>query len=133
MFWFKAKTLGELGEHAAAKHYRSLGYTVVAKRFFNRHGKQLGEIDLVVVKGNYLVFVEVKTRAQEYGKFGSGFEAVNRGKQEKLIKIGEYFLQKHPKYKDFYVQIDVCAVAMDQIDNKILNVTILPNAVDDYR
>ncbi len=131
--WFKTKTIGQIGEDLAVKHYKSLGYTVLTKRFFNRVGKQFGEIDFIAKKDDILVFVEVKTRTQEEGKFGTAVEAVNKSKQHKLIKIVEVFLQKHQEFIDFNIQIDVCAVLLNPIDKQAVNVTIIPNAVEDYR
>lgn len=131
--WFKTKTIGEIGEEVAAKHYKTLGFTILTKRFFNRFGKQFGEIDFIAKKDKQLVFVEVKTRTQENGRFGTPIEAVNRAKQLKLIKIVELFLQNHSEFKEFSTQIDVCAVLLSPIDKQVLNVTIIPNAVEDYR
>ena len=46
------------GERAAAKYLKRLGYRILAAR--DRSG--LGEIDLVALDGQTIVFVEVKTR-----------------------------------------------------------------------
>ena len=58
----------------------------------------IGEIDLVVQKGDLLVFCEVKTRAGS--RFGGGYEAVGRAKQRKLRQLAEIFLAasglRHP-------------------------------------
>jgi putative endonuclease len=50
--------LGAEGEDAAAEFLIGLGYTIVKRRFRGRHG----EIDLIALDGDRLVFVEVKTR-----------------------------------------------------------------------
>jgi putative endonuclease len=50
--------IGAAGENLAAEHFASLGFTVVARNF--RYGK--AEIDLIVQRENWLIFVEVKTR-----------------------------------------------------------------------
>ena len=51
-------TLGALGERLAAQHLERLGYELVARN----HRTRFGELDLVAVKDDTLVFVEVKTR-----------------------------------------------------------------------
>ena len=51
------KTLGRLGEELAIAHVERLGWRVVARNFQTR----LGELDLVAVDGDALVFCEVKT------------------------------------------------------------------------
>lgn len=50
--------LGRAAEDRAAEYLQGLGYTLVTRRFRVRHG----EIDLVALDGEVLVFVEVKAR-----------------------------------------------------------------------
>jgi putative endonuclease len=51
---------GQRGEDAAFFHLRSLGYTVVARRW--RSPRLPGDLDLVAWDGDTLIFFEVKTR-----------------------------------------------------------------------
>ena len=51
--------LGRAGEELAAAHLSRLGYEVTARNFRTRSG----EIDLVAVRGDDALLVEVKTRA----------------------------------------------------------------------
>ncbi|MCL2647305.1 MAG: YraN family protein [Phycisphaerales bacterium] len=55
------KELGTLGEAFAAKYLKKQGMKIVAR---NRHFRR-GEIDLIAIDGEWLVFVEVRTRASE--------------------------------------------------------------------
>jgi putative endonuclease len=62
---FSAKrNFGNLGEKAAAKFLKGLGYTIVESNFENKQGRKIGEIDIIVRdnENKELVFVEVKTR-----------------------------------------------------------------------
>jgi putative endonuclease len=60
----KIKT-GGLGENLAAEFFVSKGFSVVARNY--RWKK--GEIDLIVQRDNWLIFVEVKTRnSNAYGE-----------------------------------------------------------------
>jgi putative endonuclease len=86
----------------------------------------MGEIDLVVVRGNELVFVEVKTRSSS--TFGDAFESVNYSKQRKLVKMAHLYLKLKPQLSDKDYRIDVAAV---DIDNNQQPVIILTNAIDD--
>ena len=53
--------IGKIGERAAARYLRRQGCRILAR---NRHqGKN--ELDLVVKDGNFIAFVEVKTRAYD--------------------------------------------------------------------
>jgi putative endonuclease len=49
-----------------------------------------GEIDLIALEGNVVVFVEVKARRQ-----GAPAEAVTPEKQRRLTLAGLHFLKKH--------------------------------------
>lgn len=51
-----------------------------------------GEIDLVLRRGGTVVFVEVKTRQQEHA--GAPWEAVDRPKQLRIIRMAERFLHE---------------------------------------
>jgi putative endonuclease len=57
------------------------GYKILYRNFRGRRG---GEIDIVCRDGDTLVFVEVKTRADE--DFGSPVEAVGRDKQWRISR-----------------------------------------------
>jgi putative endonuclease len=80
------RTLGALGEDAAAELLRSRGYRIVAKN----HRCRLGEVDLVAEKGDLLVFVEVRTRAT--AAFGGPEETVNLRKQRRVIAAARDYL-----------------------------------------
>jgi putative endonuclease len=62
---------GQWGERRVARHYESAGYVVVDLDWRVRGG----EPDLVMTRGDEIVFCEVKTRSS--GRFGPGFEAVD--------------------------------------------------------
>jgi len=55
------KNLGTLGEQFAAQYLKNQGMKIIAK---NRRFRR-GEIDLIAIDGNWLVFVEVRTRSSE--------------------------------------------------------------------
>ena len=50
-------SLGRLGEQLAADHFERLGWRILARN----HHTRFGELDLVAVDGDVLVFCEVKT------------------------------------------------------------------------
>jgi len=57
----KLQDLGKRGENLAHRHLRKLGFTVVARNWRPPQGG--GEIDIIAWEGDWLVFVEVKSRA----------------------------------------------------------------------
>ncbi|MFN0053676.1 MAG: YraN family protein [Planctomycetales bacterium] len=81
--------LGNAGERAAARFLKKLGYRVIARR----HRTPLGELDLVALDGEVIVFVEVKTRRSTDA--GHPFEAVDRRKQAQLTRLALAFLKQH--------------------------------------
>lgn len=81
--------LGLRGERAAAKYLKRQGYKIVA-RSQQAWG---GEIDLVAVDGQTVVFVEVKTRQSQQA--GQPFEAVDADKQRRLTRLALGWLRHH--------------------------------------
>lgn len=82
------KTAGILGEVAAAKFYRRAGFSLAASNYRTR----FGEIDLVAENAHYLVFAEVKTRAENSMILPR--EAVTPAKQRRIIAAAQGYLEK---------------------------------------
>lgn len=80
---------GRWGEDLAARHYLNTGYEILDR---NWRGPE-GEIDLVVARGNDLVFCEVKARATL--AFGSPAEAVGKTKQRRIRATAMAWLRAH--------------------------------------
>ena len=81
---------GAVGEVLAARYLRDKGYTIEAANYRCR----FGEIDIIASDETYIVFVEVKTRAEN--SLYHPREAVTRMKQHRIIKTAKLFLQQHP-------------------------------------
>ena len=79
------KRLGVKGEDEACDFLLKNGYGIVTRNF----SCKIGEIDIIASKGEYLCFVEVKTRRSL--KYGLPCEAVNKTKQEKIRKAAMYY------------------------------------------
>lgn len=76
------------GEDIAAEYLETKGYEIMERNF--RYGK--AEIDLIVKKKNWLVFVEVKTRASS--AFGFPEEFVDRAQELNILYAAEYYQYK---------------------------------------
>lgn len=71
------------------------------------HQTKLGEIDLIMNFDRTVVFVEVKSRKSQ--AWGDPFEAVNKTKQGKIIKVAiQYIIENKIKGMDF--RFDVVSV-----------------------
>lgn len=84
----QAPSLGARGEKLAARFLQKLGYRILARG----HRQRLGEIDLVALDRNVLVFVEVKTWRS--GQLGDPSEAVDAHKQERLTRAALIYLKR---------------------------------------
>lgn len=109
---------GILGEDYARHLLLSKGYRIIETNFRSH----FGEIDVIAVKDEVLVFVEVKTRWSE--KFGKPEEAVTPRKLYRIKKTAEYYCLLHPAYPE-KLRIDVVAIEVRNgkvISAKIINV-----------
>lgn len=86
---FRPKPLGERGEIVAARFLKRSGYRVVTTRLKQRYG----EIDVVAVEGQTIIFVEVKTRRLDLTTQPA--EAVDRTRQQRLTRAALAFLKYH--------------------------------------
>ena len=96
------KSLGNKGEAFAAEYYKKLGFTVTAQNYTCRGG----EIDIIAENGEYIIFVEVKTRSQN--SLYSPSEAVDYKKQKRLSVaamkyLAENDVEKQPQFDVFEV------------------------------
>ena len=88
MFGLRRKSLGERAEAAAARFLKKQGMRVVTRNWRTRHG----EVDLVMLDGPSLVFVEVKSRTSD--SVAPPHATVTVAKQRRLTRLAEQFIQK---------------------------------------
>ena len=80
---------GPIGETIAAVYLRKLGYRIVDRNVRTRRG----EIDLVVRRGEELVFVEVKSWRRVPTE---GLEhAIDRRKQQRIVAVARVYLARN--------------------------------------
>ena len=103
------KNLGKKGEDLACSFIKEKGYTLVTRNF----RKKCGEIDIIAYEDDVLVFIEVKTRSNE--SKGSPLEAVNRQKQQQIIKTATYYLAENDSF-DVSCRFDVLGITL--MDNR---------------
>ena len=101
---------GERGERKALFYLRRMGYTVVARRW--KSAKLWGDVDLIAWDGEWLCFVEVKTRSGRHGITAES--AVDRDKQEMLRRMARAYLRRFPEKLrgEIAVRFDVVSVYM---------------------
>lgn len=95
------RKVGQWGENVAASYLEKHGYKLVARNVRTPYG----EIDIVVEKDGFTIFVEVKTRTSS--SLGPPEISVTPKKQEHMLAAAEHYAQEH---EIDYWQIDVMAV-----------------------
>ncbi|MEI8135188.1 MAG: YraN family protein [bacterium] len=101
----QAKATGHEGEDDACRFLTELGYQIVKRNF--TYGK-VGEIDIVAMDGDQLVFVEVKARTKS-NSYGKPEDAVDWRKQKQLKRVAEGYYHIN-KLTDQACRFDVVAV-----------------------
>ena len=118
----KRKEVGARGEKLAMDFLKRRGYRILQRNFRCREG----EIDIVAQQGEYLVFVEVRTKKSP--DFGTPEESVTLSKREKLISLANAYLQTCHNLPPSW-RIDVVAVELTA-DNKVSRLEHIENAVN---
>ena len=92
---------GARAEAVARAHLLKAGLREVAANA----GCRLGELDLVMLDRDTLVFVEVRYRRDD--AFGGGAASVDARKRRKLVLAARQFLLSHPAHADAPCRFDV--------------------------
>ena len=100
----RAPSLGQRGEQAAARYLERLGYTIVARSDRSR----FGELDIVAVDGQTIVFVEVKTRRSRSAEARPA-DAVDEDKQRRIARLALLFMKRH-ELLEYGSRFDIVAV-----------------------
>ena len=95
--------IGKRWEKRALDHLAAHGLIRLVKNFRCR----FGEIDLVMLDRNCVVFIEVRYRRAS--RFASAASTVDAYKQRKLVRAAAAFLARHPQYCDHATRFDVVA------------------------
>lgn len=104
-----------LGEDAAAEFLVRNGMRVLDRNWRAR----FGEIDIVAMDGDTLVFVEVKARTRE-GAIAP-FEAVDHKKQSRLRRLAEaYMAYRRPQFSS--CRFDVVSVIANVPEPKLRHI-----------
>lgn len=104
---------GRNSERRAYRWLRARGLLLVTKNY----GCKYGEVDLVMLDGNCLVFIEVRYRTHRL--YGGALASVDAAKQQRILRTAAYFLQRHPAHRDRPVRFDVLALGPDASDENI--------------
>jgi len=97
------RALGNEFEQRAVDWLASSNWTIVARNYQTR----MGEIDIIAIDRNTLVFIEV--RARNNRKFVSASGSIDWRKQRKVSRSAQWFLKQHPQWSGWACRFDVIA------------------------
>lgn len=116
------KVIGAIAEEAARKFLEAKGYIHRESNWRYRYG----ELDIVMMDGDELVFVEVKARRSEVA--GLPEEGVSRKQAGILLRTGEMYAEITPDVEGLYWRIDLVGVELNW-DLEIQEITHYENAI----
>lgn len=112
------KEIGNKGEDAAKEYLESQGYVILDRNWRCGHL----ELDIIALDGNFLAFVEVKTRKDN--SILTPIESVNRTKQNMLINAANGYIRKNRRHEE--ARFDV--VCITHHNGEISDIELIKNA-----
>ncbi|MYE25521.1 MAG: YraN family protein [Gammaproteobacteria bacterium] len=116
----KQRRFGQRLERSAERMLRRQGLRTLARNYERR----TGELDLVMLDGDTLVFVEVRFRG--VGAWTSGVGSIDPRKRQRIARTAELYRRDHPEHRLLNVRFDVvsgskpdCRVRWDWIRNAL--------------
>ncbi|MBN1948322.1 MAG: YraN family protein [Candidatus Cloacimonetes bacterium] len=94
---------GMRGEDLALEYLLKKNYRLVARNFHSAGG----EIDLIMLDDDILVFIEVKFRKTDPQ---TALSSISRSKQRKLYETAGVFLSRYPEYESYFTRFDVIVI-----------------------
>ena len=98
---------GKRAEDIAANYLKKQNVKIISRNFHSR----FGEIDLIGLEKETLVFIEVRYRKNE--NYLSAIETIDRHKCKKIIITSEVYLNKRKKYQSYQCRFDVITITGD--------------------
>lgn len=95
---------GQAAEQQALQYLQGQGLQLLAQNWRCKRG----ELDLVMLDSDTVVFVEVRYRL--HASFGGALGSIDARKQEKLALAAEHFLQQEARWAKHPCRFDVIAL-----------------------
>jgi putative endonuclease len=105
------KTLGTRGEEIAVSFLKKKGFKIVARNYRT----VFGEIDIIAIDRDSIVFIEVKTRSDK--TYGHPFEAVTRRKKEKIGKVALAYMKSQKG--ELPSRFDVLSISVENGNERV--------------
>lgn len=98
------KRLGRKGEDLAAKYLKKKGFEIISRNY----RAPSGEVDIIARDGDTVVFVEVKTRADD--SFANPYESVGEKKKARIRYAALHYLSRMKE--DVPSRFDVLSITL---------------------
>jgi putative endonuclease len=105
----QSRKKGAAYERLAAAFLQKKGYEILKRNYYSPQG----EIDLIARDGEYLVFVEVKYRADS--RYGHPLETVDTRKQRRIKGAARWYLRENGPKEETACRFDVVGMLKDEI------------------
>lgn len=112
---------GEHGEHMAARYLEEQGYQILEMHWRLGHL----EADIIALKDNMLVLVEVKTRKSD--EYGEPESFIDKKKRQACVKLANAYVKAKQRTEE--VRIDVVSIVLSSNGCQINHI---PNAINSY-
>ena len=118
------KIVGNLGEQVARNYLTKNGYKILSTNY----SCKFGEIDIVALDEECLVFVEVKTRTTD--RYGHPENAVNYWKKKHLELTARSYID-YKRMGNYVARFDVVEVFAKYDDNKFIpeRINVIKNII----
>ena len=102
------RQIGNFYEGAVTEFLKNNGIEIIKRNYYCK----LGEIDIIALDGDTLVFIEVKYRKN--ANYGRATEVISATKQKKIIKTAKYYLMCNNT--DRKIRFDVVGITGNEIE-----------------
>lgn len=102
------KFIGLLGEDIACEYLKNNSWIICERNIYYK----CGEIDIIALDGEVLVFIEVKTRTNN--KFGGSLSAITKKKLQTLNKLSTIWINENKKYSFTSFRIDAILIDINK-------------------
>ena len=112
--------LGKAGEDAAVTHLKNRGYKIIERNYKTK----TGEIDIIALQGDVLVFIEVKARNS--ADLGSPIESMTNGKLRRIENAASAYIASEIGDQNADWRIDFLGITPNR-DRTALDFELVPN------
>ncbi len=120
----KPRDTGILAEKIASSFLRSKGYKIIQTNY----KAYIGEIDIVAINDDELVFIEVRGKTGQ--RFSSPQESIDKNKKYKLAALAQVYLQQNHNLPENY-RIDIVGITFND-SGSVDNIEHIINAIESY-